>query len=717
MSETKTFKIRSAGRHILTIGRELIKDEFAAIIELVKNAYDADAENVRIDICKTKIDKINKVDKIVISVEDDGHGMTYDVITTKWLLLSTDDKQNRKTSPKGRVMQGKKGIGRYAVSVLGNELQLDTTDTNGNNTIISLDWEKFEKAKFIDDVEILIETNQTKKSAYTKILVIGYKEYAALWDSNKIINLQIELRKLISPLYNNKEKFDITLSYQGFDLLSLATPQVVKIEPIDILKYFDYRIFGDVENHKILLTYENHKKNAGDSKTITMLGQQQQNLNIGKVSFDIRVYDRDKESIEYLINRVPANEKKNFSSVNESKAFLDKFIGVGVYRNGFKIRPLGDPGYDWLKLDERRVQNPSMRIGLNQVIGFVSIENEEKSNLYEKSARDGLKENNAYHMLIELFYKVIGELEDRRYKFRRENTDKKTTTESIDTLSDTESLKKAIREVITNENTCQQIEHIIDKDQAEKQKAIDNLILKIAIYQGQATLGKIMNVVLHEGRKPLNYFSNQTTSIKQYIKSLRENYNEDTLNEIIRIMEVIFDNSKLLSDLFKRLDPLAAGKRGKKKPEQILAILNNCFEIYSNALQENNIEVIINCDKLINLECWLSDMYVIFTNLIDNSVYWLKEGKENNDKKISVSVSEIEESIIIDFRDNGPGILEENIESSIIFDPGYSTKPNGTGLGLALAGEASERNNGKLAAYNSNSGVHFKLILNKKVKK
>jgi signal transduction histidine kinase len=710
MSETKNFRIKSAGRHILTIGRELIKDEYAAIVELVKNAYDADAENVKINI-----HKIN-VNKIMISVEDDGHGMTYDVITTKWLLLSTDDKLQRKISPKGRIMQGKKGIGRYAVSVLGNELQLNTTDKNGNNTIVSLDWEKFENANFIDDVEISVETKQTKEFAHTKISIIGYEKYATLWDvEKKIGHLQLELRKLISPLHNNNEKFDITLSYKGFDILSLS-PQVVKIEPIEILKYFDYRISGSIKKHEVSLIYENHKKGIEESKMIDLL-EQLPEVNIGKVNFDIRVYDRDKESIEYLMDRVPITEKKNFSSVTKAKAFLNEFVGVGVYRNGFRIRPLGDPGYDWLKLDERRVQNPSMCIGLNQVIGFVSIENEEESNLYEKSARDGLKENEAYHALVKLFHKVIQELEDRRFKFRRETVDKKTTRESIDTLTDTESLKKSICEVVKNENTYKQIEYLIDKDHIEKQKAIENLVLKIAIYQGQATLGKILNVVLHEGRKPLNYFSNQTGSIIKYIDSLQKNYSEEILNEIIRIMKVISENSKLLSDLFKRLDPLAAGKRDKKKLEQIADTLDNGFKIYSNILNENDIKVVTNCDKSIKLECWLNDMYVIFTNLIDNSVYWLKEAHENNNKKISVSVTEIDETIVIDFKDNGRGISEENIESGVIFDPGYTTKPNGTGLGLALAGEASERNNGKLAAYHSNEGAHFKLTFNKKVKK
>ncbi|MDR2686084.1 MAG: ATP-binding protein [Rickettsiales bacterium] len=709
MSKTEIFKIRPAGRHILTIGRDLIKDDYAAIVELVKNAYDADAKKVKIDI-----NKIN-AKRIEISVEDDGHGMTYDSITNKWLVLSTDDKHKRKVSPNGRIMQGKKGIGRYAASVLGNELLLDTTDENRNNTKILLDWEKFEKAAFIDDVDILVETKQVKTPSYTKISVAGGKEYADFWNMDKISNLQLELRKLISPLHTNKEDFEITLAYQGIDLLS-KEKQVVNIEPINILEYFDYRIFGNVKGGAVSLTYQNQKKGANETKSISLLEQRKGSpvLNVGEVTFDIRVYDRDKDSIEYLMGRVPEKERANFSSVIQAKSFLDKFIGVGVYRNGFRIRPLGDPGYDWLKLDERRVQNPTMRVGLNQVIGFISIENEDKSNLLEKSARDGLKENEAYNMLVELSHNVIWELEDRRYKFRHMSSERKNTQDSIDALSDAENLKKAVRKVLKDENELQQVEQIINKDQEEKQKVIDELVQKMAVYQGQATLGKIMNVVLHEGRKPLNYFSNQASNITEYITLLKKNTKDNTLNEVIRIMNEIKDNSKQLAELFKRLDPLAAGRRGRKKLENVESMIDNSFKIYSKILTDNKITVSVACDKSIKLECWLSDMSVILTNLIDNSVYWLKNDTKNNNKMICVIVSETDYAIVLDFKDNGQGITEENIGSGIIFDPGYSTKPDGTGLGLALAGEASERNNGQLMALHSKNGAHFKLTFNKR---
>ena len=85
----------------------------------------------------------------------------------------------------------------------------------------------------------------------------------------------------------------------------------------------------------------------------------------------------------------------------EAKKLLDAYNGIGVYRNGFRIRPLGDPDFDWLELNKRRINIPTRCIGVNQAIGYVQIQPHEQSKLIEKSARDGLKENEAFRPIKE----------------------------------------------------------------------------------------------------------------------------------------------------------------------------------------------------------------------------------------------------------------------------------------------------------------------------
>ena len=121
-------KIRPAARLLKTIGQDLIKDVYAAIVELVKNAYDADSPDAFI---KFKYDEEKEL--LLIGVEDHGHGMSFDTVVNKWLVPATDDKLIRKRSEKGRVLQGRKGIGRFAAAILGERVLLETT-SNGLTT-------------------------------------------------------------------------------------------------------------------------------------------------------------------------------------------------------------------------------------------------------------------------------------------------------------------------------------------------------------------------------------------------------------------------------------------------------------------------------------------------------------------------------------------------------------------------------------------------------
>jgi len=127
--ESKTLKIRPYARLLTMLGEQLIKNERIALIEIVKNAYDADAEWVKISFCGFEGDyKITSESKIII--EDSGHGMTNEVIEEHWLNPATPEKKRRKkikaTTKKGRVIQGEKGIGRFALLKLGRKINVVT---------------------------------------------------------------------------------------------------------------------------------------------------------------------------------------------------------------------------------------------------------------------------------------------------------------------------------------------------------------------------------------------------------------------------------------------------------------------------------------------------------------------------------------------------------------------------------------------------------------
>ena len=252
------------------------------------------------------------------------------------------------------------------------------------------------------------------------------------------------------------------------------------------------------------------------------------------------------------------DEHDNYVNKLQARQLLNDVNGIGVYRNGFRIRPLGDPDFDWLKLNEQRVQRPSFKIGSNQVVGYVHIQSEELSGLEEKSARDGLKNNEAYRALVNITQKIILELEQRRYIFRKKmeiSRPSKKIENQLNGLYDYEPLKQSISVALKhsgmNKTTIEEVNKIIDKEQNKKNEAIEEIKKAVAVYQGQATLGKIVNIILHEGRRPLNYFKNQIPNLIFFGNEFMINRNEDDYNEIVKLTNGIADNSELFVKLLE----------------------------------------------------------------------------------------------------------------------------------------------------------------------
>ena len=742
MSEIKIkdgyYKIRPAGRHILAIGRDLIKDKYAAIVELVKNSYDADSQKCTVSLLPYEktilIDNKEVVEKgITVIVKDEGHGMTFDTVTDKWMVPSTDDKLTRKNkgkSPNGRLMQGKKGIGRYSASIIGDDMVLQTIDDNGELTTLYLIWDDFEKAKYLEDVDVLIENFETSKQSGTEIIIVGNENHLNDWDEKQLKNLKSELKKLIPPIDrtihtidDDTENFQIILELGDFPFDNYSNKKET-IEPYPLFDLFDYRISGSVTKDGIAnLTFENKrtkdKSEILNSFSLELNNNPDENFQsfCGEVKFDFRVFDRDPSSIDALIERGLKDPITGESvGKREARIILDTYNGIGVYRQGFRIRPLGDAGFDWLSLDNQRVQNPSLKIGSDQIIGFIHIEQEEKSGLLEKSARDGLKETSEYFGLMEVSKQVLKELENRRFAYRQKvglGRSKRNVNDKIESLFNFRDLQEKIDKELDflgiEKKKRKNIEKLISVKEERNNKIADELKQIIALYQGQATVGKIVNVILHEGRKPLGYFKNQIPLISEWNEELEQEYSKDLLEKIIDRLSVISEQGNIFTKLFAKLDPLSARKRSNKKDFYISEIIENVINVFVSELDSQNITINIDCDINQMIYGWNEDYYMILTNLVDNSIYWLQNSK-NTTKEISIKVYEDEELITIEYRDNGPGIDKEFIESEIIFEPEFSNKTGGGyGLGLAIAGEAIDRNGGELKAIHSNEGAFFKI--------
>lgn len=727
MSEAE-YRIRPSARLISTIGKDLVKDKFAAVVELVKNAYDADSSDVKIRFSYQELEKV-----LTISIADSGHGMNIDTVVNKWLVPATSDKLDRKISYKGRSLQGRKGIGRFAAAALGSAIYLNTKSDNYDEVSLLLDLDEFSRDKFLEDVPIIVEETKSNKKSGTYLEIISrdvtLTELEDSWGEKQRSNLSLELSKLLAPTEvskrskdlgyaNSDDKFNIYVEYIGFPEVDSNT---LEIKPFGIVDLYDYRISGNIDSEgNAEFEYSNQniinfpvqklkKKILLDSKELQKYP--------GNINFDLRVFDRDPDSITNLIERGlidPISEEKIGKA--KAKKILDSYYGVSIFRGNFRIRPYGNKDYDWLQRDSLRVNTPSLRIGHNQIIGFVGIQSEEYSHLEEKSARDGLIENKYYNGLIHLINSVLLHLEENRFSYREKSfkggRKPKNVNDQIEDLfnftSVYTSVNKRIRELNfdkSSENSVIEIvENEIKKEQEKKSKEYKKVRDTIALYQGQATLGKITHIVLHDGRKHIKVINEVPPRLLKWIKSLASNFDQDVYDKVVNRSELLMNSSKSLSILFKKIEPLSVSRRPNRKDINLLSEISSIVNIFESDILNEKISVDLDIPEDISIFGTNFDLATIFSNLIENSLYWLSIS-ESKTKRILIEASYSSGEIELIFSDTGPGFQGSDL--NLMFEPGFSMKPGGTGLGLALIGECVTRLNGNIKAASSDDGACF----------
>lgn len=722
------YKIKPSANIISTIGSEIIKDPFAAIIELVKNSYDADATEVNIIFYKLNENKIK------IEIKDNGTGMSPEIVKNAWLVPATPNKNTHRKSPSGRNYLGRKGIGRYASSLLGDEFKLTTIDQAAIQTEVILKWSDFSKYMYLDDVPITINEFQTAKSHSTKIEILYSYCENCIWDKSTFLTLEKELSTLISPIKNTELNsssvlpFEIKLNIINFNYMDTNNYSIT-IEPFLLQEFYNYRIFGYISANGLAeLTYENKCETTTQKESIKKYIPFPPNLQYnycGKVYIDFRVFDRDPSDIQLLSEKSKNSNLNAYLGKLETRKLLNELTGIKLYRNNFRIRPYGEKNNDWLSLDKARVQNPSARIGANQIIGNVLIQPEELSHLEEKSSREGLKENSYYFGLTYLLKEVLSEIELRRFKYRKKigkGRSTKTTTQIMQQVINFDDLNNKIETIVKskdqNENKTKMITNLLTEAKENTNKLFNELTDIIAIYQGQATLGKIIMVVLHEGRKPLHWLNNLEPRFKFALEALEVTTDEETKNKLlVNIKSNISDNSvytKMLTNLFKKIEPLAIKSKKKTENFDLSEQISKSINIFEYELKKDNIDIDFE-PKKIKFNGYSEDIIATFSNLLENSIYWLNTTDKDN-KKITIKLQEASDYINIFYYDNGPGIPKEYIEDKLIFNPEFTTKNKGTGIGLSICGEAIERNNGEIIAKYYEKGAYFIIKLQKENK-
>ncbi|MEW6373213.1 MAG: ATP-binding protein [Pseudomonadota bacterium] len=731
---------RPRARIIRTIGDRLVSGPEAAVIELVKNSYDADSSFARITFVPGEHSGIAE-----IIFEDDGHGMTLQDIEQKWMEPATSDKRDRRFSSKGRRLLGSKGIGRFAASRLGQYLEMVSTAkriTNQNNVMGSenewltttriplLDWNAFEQTKYLDDVSFDVEVLAAAKTTGTTLRISLLRDE---WSDKRIERLHEELRKLVSPIphvgtASFKIFLDLSLctlqncSFDGPSLLATdgtgsaeiprAAGEPFEVRPFPLLDACDYSVDGvfDETGHfegTLIIQRGGLEPEAVQLSVPLHLDQGEEEC--GVVLVRLHVFDRETDAIRSTA------AKAGFGAigVREARKLLDNIAGVAIYREGFRIRPYGDGENDWLTLDAKRVQNPTIKIGRNQIAGVVSLDDERESNLIERSSREGLEENGSFRRLRSLISTLLAEVvEPKRRQFRiSAGLDSRPETSFRDIYDKVQMGWSKILLAKIPESERADAEELVSKESEKLTQYLKRLEERQAQLEARVTLGLIIGEVMHQGNTPLSFIETETARLNKWWPGILVETEAARAKriEVPRIINGLVASGGKLRVLFDALNPLAGARRGSPKPYDPNVVIEQTLYLFKSKVEDVGIEMVI--DVIFESSAifgYKDDLATALTNLFDNAIYWLAYHKVAC-PKISVTIVRSDDRCLITIVDNGVGIPAEF--SDQLFDIGFTLKPNGTGLGLSIAKEAIYRSNGDLYLQDSDFGTRFQISL------
>jgi len=724
---------RPRARIMRTLGNELISSGTVAILELVKNSYDADATRVLV-----RFNEPLEVGKGSIEVIDDGHGMSLATIQTAWMEPATLMRKQRPFSEgKRRRVLGEKGIGRFAAAKLADYLEVVTRRAEATTEVRTFfDWSQFDdESKYLDQVEVLWEETEPEgirpggvveelwsvdgedpePADLTHGAVLKMESLREIWDRGRLEKMHSDLSRLVSPFFY-EERLSQQDKFQIFLQLPTAFEDLTGIvEPPAAIKNPHYTIKGDIDcagnycleiklkgqeeaeriSGQFILT-EEIREPSGEKTT------RRRDPECGPFHIELRVWDRDQTAMAQL-----ATESN--SSLRAVRRDLKYAAGISVYRDGFRVLPYGEPRNDWLRLDMRRVQNPTMRLSNNQIVGYVIISSNQNPDLRDQSNREGLVEGQALSDLRDLVIKTLSELEALRYKLRPRQ--KKVSTKGLFTDFDLKSLAERVREKYPDDSDL--ISLVGEKEQ-DLERRVDRVQSILARYRRLATLGQLIDTVLHDGRTPVAKIRIAAQSGLRAIRRAHQVTSALTqkLNDRFETIDAQCD---MLATVFNRIAPFGGRKRGRPKRVRIEQVVAHVFSVLDTEIARLRPQVVLP-----QTETWGTldavEIEEVLINLLGNSLYWLEQIPQD-ERKIEVQVQRVSgDQVDILFSDSGPGVAPEFRDH--VFEPYFSTKPDGVGLGLAIAGEiVSDYYDGSLELLQDGPlpGATFRISLRRRV--
>jgi len=752
------------------IGRENVAHAEGAVIELVKNSYDADADFA--------IVIINPAKKNII-IYDNGTGMSESDIKNHWMTIGTDNKEKIFRSDKGRVKAGAKGIGRFALDRLGQQCTMYTVPKGKKKGYKwSANWNDFETSgtqignvfAILEDIPDLSLVNLFKSETVFSKAVSALGKFTT--KHGTLIKIE-----------NVRDDWSEEFSQKIFRSLEILTPPDGQAK--FAIYFFNEQFksnFGKLENetfsdydYKLVATY---KKNLQKEIDIKIYRNEFDYNQIDPAVFDreeMKLFPFDKRTFrkeEFTINSsiydlIPGFKEKDKNKIAntigdfvftyyffklgsssedmekyKTKSFslavrrnwAAKFGGIKLFRDNFRVRPYGEvdtASYDWLMLGERKAASPAafsrsgdFRVSPYQIAGTVNFSRVSKLFLDDKSGREGLIENDTFTLFKNILIGIIRLQEDDRSTiasnlldyFNQINADEIIETEALEiSKSDDEA---------SSEVAKQQNKKLKKGIQSQKNK-IEQKDEELVMSRAMASAGILIASFSHEFHYIKNRLNNRSTNLKNVLLEVLPEAKFKNVENRKNPYHLVAELKKLDEKIKQWIEfsiSLTRKDRRRSKKINLLDYFNEFKKTWKKNLDDRGIALNLSFSspgqKAFHVKMIELDIDTIFDNLFANSIEAFQRDGFKGNRIIDITLTKEEEEYIeIEYRDSGPGLSTEIKKPNEIFKAFVTTKRDatgteiGTGLGMWLLKSSVDYNKGSVKLYSPDKGFQIKIKL------
>lgn len=700
-------------RLVEILGKHLIKDNTVGLLELVKNAYDADATEVEISL-----HDLHDPEKTTITIRDNGSGMSLDTVNGAWLEPAHGGKEAQKEkaikSPLGRLPLGEKGVGRFAAHKLGRYLSLVSRhESSPKEVVLDIDWKPFEnRDAYLADIHLHPKERAPKtfpgKSHGTCLVMRHAREK---WHETDLRRLHASLQKLKSPK-KGVANFDVRLrcpefpQYETLDSVSIldrAHFSFIALVDADGVVEFDYQ--ANIAGQKSQTTGE--KRNIWHEQS----GDTSRKPVCGPFYLDLRAWLRKADLLR---------------QAGVTKEQLNAFSGVCIFRDGIRVLPYGEEGDDWLLLDKRRIDDPTRRFANNQIIGTVEIDQLNNRSLIDKANREGLQENDAYRDFRSLVTACVKLIENISAAERNKLTGEKkldgekdevvtTIKQAEDAAKRSQEEARAVTKAIEVAESKGWIQPEVATDLVGKVKTLEG---QVADYRGKlASANDTVKEVFSNEEKEREAFLHLvavglvaerfTHEFARVVNQLAELFRQ--LRTITRTdpaaAEAVSDLERQIGILQNELIPLGNlvhrhNQLGTDKcnvPAIVQAVLDNNAPRIDGA--KIKVELIRTTED--DFASPMRDVALaqVLDNILDNAIFWLSQRSLIDDRRLRIVVDPKTRTVLLT---NNGSPIPHNIRSRL-FQKFLTTKVHGRGLGLFICKELMKSSGGDISLDSADS--------------